>query len=729
VKKNEAKKSIRKIKGQVNFSHNKRIGFILILVTLILSVVIVGVFITPEKYNINIGELPPETITATGDIVDEITTERLREEAEESVLPVFEIDQSIIPKTIEDLSLFFLKLENSRAYAEEVYITQENEIRKKDKIEALDIEPSKIEWENYLKISDEKIISNLASFDYIDGLAVKIATLKKEEIEDCSDKLKQIVETQPEDINTLLSDESYRLSISETLKLNYVFSENLLEFSDIAINTYVFSNSELNEEKTQELKQIARQNVVPVEFKEGQNIVLEGEPVSLEQFEVLKKLGITSSRPITTSLYLSLLVYITLLFFGFYFYLTSFENDFFKNILNCAMLSIITIIMVLTAILTEQFEPNLILILFGTMMCAVLISPRISISFNVFFALIYAGIIIWNLGEVTPGAFEKVLVVIISGSICAQLLKNLARRATLLLAGLVAGFVGASIIFSIGFLMNLDIYLIALNSLWYIASCILCGVIAIGFLPLWESVFNVATPTKLLELSNIHHKLLQQLIDEAPGTYYHSSMVANLSENAAFALGSNALLVKTAAFYHDIGKLENPEYFTENQQDGNPHEDLTMDESAEKIIGHVANSVNIAKKNNIPREVINIMSQHHGNSLLQNFYFKAKAVSPDVSEEKYRYPFSKPNTLEAAILMLADTVEAAMRSQKDLPSEQKREKITALIVDKFNHGQLDDCPITRKDLGMLANIFTVSLENVHHNRIKYAYSLDGKKEK
>jgi len=727
LKKREAEKHIRKFKREVNFVNNKRVGFVIILLTLILSYIIVSGFITPKKYNIIVGELASETITAPKDIIDIITTEAIREQAEESVMPIYIEDDSIVPKMVKDFELFFAKLENAREYAEETYIKNENEKRKKnDKIEVFDKNPNEIDWSEVLSSSDKKIITSLASLDYAEGLAEKIASFTPEEINECEEKLTQIVQAETDDLSILNSDENYRNFVSGNLKLNYTFSEDILEIADIAVARYVFSYVSLDEEATEELILSAGESIEPFVYKKGQNIAVKGEIVTKEQFAVLKELGIANSRPVTSSLYLSLLGYMTLIFVGFYIFLAIFENEFFRNIKNSLMLGIIIIIVVLTASLTERFQPDLILVLFGTMMCAVLIYPRLAITYNAFFALVFSGIMIWNNGSITPVVFEKVLLIIISGSVCAGILKNIARRSSLLLAGFLAGFTGSLIILSFGFLMNVDIFNIALDSIWYIASCILCGVIALGFLPLWEIAFNIATPTRLLELSNTHKSLLKRLLHEAPGTYYHSLMVSNLSESAANAIGANSLLVSAAALYHDIGKLDRPDYFTENQSGEDPHEEHTLKESADILIGHVASSIKIAKTNRIPSEVIKIMSEHHGDSLLQNFYFKEKKSNPKVEEKEFRYPFSKPTTKESAILMLADTVEAAMRSQRDLSIDKKREKITSLIVEKFNHGLLDDSPLTRKDLGVLANIFTVSLENAHHNRIKYSYNLSGK---
>lgn len=493
----------------------------------------------------------------------------------------------------------------------------------------------------------------------------------------------------------------------------------------MAIDSYVMPYVSMDNNEFEHLVTEAELSVEPIVYKKGQNIAVKGEVVTKAQFAMLSMLNITNARPITYKLYLSLFVYLAIIYFGFYAYIASFENQFFKSIKNSFMLALILLLAVATISLTQRYQPNISLVLFATIMCSVLVGRRLSISLNLLLSLLLAGIIIWDNGFITPNAFIKVLILVVSGTSISLLLKNTAHRSTILLASIGAGVFGTSIIIVFGYLQAISSFDVVLNALWFMLSALLSGIVALGLLPLWEMAFGIATQTKLLELSNIHHKLLQRLLNEAPGTFYHSNMVANLSERAANVLGANGLLVRAAAMYHDIGKLENPYHFTENKSDINPHDRLSAEESAKIIINHVEASVKIARANNIPSEVIEVISQHHGNALIPNFYYKEKETNAKVNEDNFRYPFAKPTTIEAGILMLADSVEAAMRAQKGLSKAQLQQKISALIVEKFNHGLLDDCPLTRKDLGVCAKIFAISLENAQHKRVKYAYNLSG----
>jgi len=224
---------------------------------------------------------------------------------------------------------------------------------------------------------------------------------------------------------------------------------------------------------------------------------------------------------------------------------------------------------------------------------------------------------------------------------------------------------------------------------------------------------------KLIELSNPNHPLLRKILTEAPGTYHHSLMVANLSEAACEAIGANGLLARVASYYHDIGKTKRPRYFIENQMGGNPHDHLSPQLSKNIIISHVTDGVAILKKYNMPKEIIDIAEQHHGTTLLKYFYHKAKQQSDFVLEEEFRYRGPKPQTKEAAIISIADSVEAAVRSLSN-PSKEKIEKVVrGIIADRLQDNQLNECNITLRELELVAQSLCETLNGVFHSRIEY----------
>ncbi len=256
-----------------------------------------------------------------------------------------------------------------------------------------------------------------------------------------------------------------------------------------------------------------------------------------------------------------------------------------------------------------------------------------------------------------------------------------------------------------------------------IASAIVC----VGFLPVFESLFGFTTDLTLLELSNFNHPLLKRMSLEAPGTYHHSIVIGNLAESAAEAIGANPLLARVGAYYHDIGKLEKPEYFVENMRHTkSKHDKLSPSMSALILERHVKGGKELALEHNLPDAVIDFIEQHHGTTVMSFFYHKAQKQSPDeeVPEEEYRYPGPKPQTRETAILMLADSVEAVTRTLDDPKPGRVQAVIEKVITDKFLAGQLEDCSLTLRDLHRIQEAFVKILIGVFHQRIDYPSAVD-----
>jgi putative nucleotidyltransferase with HDIG domain len=279
--------------------------------------------------------------------------------------------------------------------------------------------------------------------------------------------------------------------------------------------------------------------------------------------------------------------------------------------------------------------------------------------------------------------------------------------------------------------------MIGLQSALALGNGIVTAMLVGGALPLLEHVFQITTDVSWLELSDLNHPLLRRMTMEAPGTYHHSLVVANLAESAAEKIGANATMCRVCAYFHDVGKLVKPQYFTENMSfDRNPHDDLAPSMSALIIISHVKEGVDLALKNKLNQHVIDIVQQHHGTSLVYYFYQRAiqqqedaraggKIMNireediPDVEEESFRYPGPKPQTKESAIVSLADIVESASRSLEK-PTPQKIEQlVNELIEERIADGQLDECDLTLGELRVIAARFRFTLATMLHTRIAY----------
>jgi putative nucleotidyltransferase with HDIG domain len=253
------------------------------------------------------------------------------------------------------------------------------------------------------------------------------------------------------------------------------------------------------------------------------------------------------------------------------------------------------------------------------------------------------------------------------------------------------------------------------------------GVIATGIIPLIEMSFGFTTDIKLLELANLDQPLLRELMVQAPGTYHHSVIVSNMVEATAKSIQANPLLAKVSAYYHDIGKMKKPLYFIENQMGGeNKHEKLAPSMSSLVLISHVKDGVELARDFKLGREIIDIIQQHHGKSLIHYFYQKAKeqaftkgSKSVQIKEEDFRYPGPKPQTKEAGLVMLADMIEAASRSLADPTPARIQGMVQKMINQTFSDGQLDECELTLKDLHEIAKSFNKTLSGIFHQRIEY----------
>ncbi len=260
-----------------------------------------------------------------------------------------------------------------------------------------------------------------------------------------------------------------------------------------------------------------------------------------------------------------------------------------------------------------------------------------------------------------------------------------------------------------------------------VASTLIGAVVALGSLPLFEKLFNIATANTLLELANPNHPLLRKLFVEAPGTYHHSMIMAAISDAAVEALGGDALLARVACYYHDIGKTRRPEFFTENLNPGEAsvHDDLAPSLSALVIVNHVKEGIEMGRAARLPESIIRVIPAHHGTGLVSFFYNKAKiqAQGETVNESQFRYPGPKPQTMEEAVIMLADTCEASVRSLPTVTLKAVEDQVDRMIKGKLEDGQLDDCSLTLQQLDVIRQVFVKTLLRIHHQRLNYEKGL------
>ncbi len=337
-------------------------------------------------------------------------------------------------------------------------------------------------------------------------------------------------------------------------------------------------------------------------------------------------------------------------------------------------------------------------------------------------ALFLHTIILLLVGFFAPNSFEFLFLNYVIGLVAIFSLSNLHLRSKLFLTAVIIVFSYSLLYFGIAVTQERSIDTIDwMNFAWFGAN----GLLILTTYPLlyiFEKTFGFISDGTLMELSDTNQPLLRKLAEEAPGTFQHSMQVANLAETAVREVGGNPLLVRTGALYHDIGKLSNPGFFIENQTSGyNPHDSLEFEESAQMIISHVSRGVEMARKHNLPEQIIDFIQTHHGTTRVQYFYrsFLQKHPNQEVDLQKYTYPGPKPFSKETAILMMADSVEAASRSLKEISPESINQLVESIINNQFNEEQFNDANITLRDISTVKDIYKSKLKNIYHARVVY----------
>lgn len=490
---------------------------------------------------------------------------------------------------------------------------------------------------------------------------------------------------------------------------------------ELIVPNYVFDS-----EATRQKEQEAVDAVDPVIIQEGQLLVSQGEVVTREIYRKLELSGAIDPNRSLAPLFGSFLLS-ALLTGGFLFMLIRSKI---KDLLLSPKI-LVTVYGLLLLQLGIFFGVGYIGVDFTTyayilaptafvvLLLRILIDERVALA-SAFITMI-AGSVVVTFGQSTN---FMTLVYVATGSFLAVFfVEPKIQRKRLFLSGVLLGFVNIIMVIALLLLRNVQVSweMAMYLSGFAVISALLSIVLTFGFLPFLEPWFGVLSSGRLVELMSPTHPLLRKLLMEAPGTYHHSMMVANLAESACEAIGADGLLARVASYYHDLGKTERPLHFIENQQGGgNPHDRLTPEESADIIMAHPYDGADLLRRYKLPKEIIDIAEQHHGTSLLKYFYVKAKE-DPDkeVLESRFRYPGPKPQSREAAVVMIVDSIEAAVRSQKQPTPEKIRMLVRTIIRDKLADGQFEECELTTKEIWRVGESACETLTGLFHERIEY----------
>ena len=391
-----------------------------------------------------------------------------------------------------------------------------------------------------------------------------------------------------------------------------------------------------------------------------------------------------------------------------------------RMIFLCVLVLIALLLIPVTEGIDHGFTPVLIAVLLIALMTNEKIAMLSSLPLSAMSALTLRNL---NAGPTYDSLVVAMTVIIIS--LTAVYALNIRRtRSTVVVASGIAGLAGVVIYALLKLTQGVAFEYFWVDLIWLLGSCLACGVVTVGLMPVFETVFDIASEERLNELLNNDNPLLKRLMTEAPGTYHHSQLVASLAEAAAEEVGADPILIRVSSYYHDVGKLRCPACFKENQNGRNMHDELDPYESAKRIIAHQQDGVTLLEKHKFPKEVIRIVGEHHGDSVMVYFYDKAVRSAPEgtvVDEKLFRYPSHKPSTKESAILMLADCCEAAVRSMNRPTMDDIKAKVDEVITHKWDKrdSMLWDSPLTFAEIKRIQESFIKTFSALYHERVEY----------
>lgn len=477
-------------------------------------------------------------------------------------------------------------------------------------------------------------------------------------------------------------------------------------------------NSFYNTKKTEEAKQLARESVKPVSrtIAKGEIILREGDIVTSLDVEALSALGLRQAE-IEWQGVASTIIFVLLITIVLVFYLVRFRLECWGRWPRMLLLLFLLVLFILAAklMVPDQTTRSYLLPTAAlSMLLTVLLGPQLAITATVLFSLI--------VGFMAGGSLELTTYALVGGLIASLSLSRVEKLNAFFWAGVYVALANLAVVLAFR-LPKQDydaVQFLTLAGLSLINGGLSASLTLAGFY-LLGTLFDITTSLQLMELARPTHPLLRELLLKAPGTYHHSILVSNMAEEAAGRIGADAMLARVGAYYHDIGKTTRPYFFVDNQVEGvNVHERLDSHTSAQIIISHVQDGLDLAKKYHLPHKVRDFIAQHHGTSLATYFYRQAlESEGNKVNEEDFRYPGPKPQTKEVAIVMLADSCEAAVRAERPDSLEGIEELVRKVIGSKVLDRQLDECDLTLRDLDEIRSAFVSILQGVFHPRIKY----------
>ncbi|MBE1553716.1 HD family phosphohydrolase [Sporosarcina limicola] len=687
--------------------------FLIGLSTILLFSLMYG-SIKKETYELKSLQISPDTIRSLKTVEDTVKTEQERERAALEVGPVYQFSEEV-EKNRQAIaaSLFDILAEVKSSEKKTKDESDELALLRKEQVAEMRKKLAGLEEEEPgLRLSDEAL-SNLLS-------------LEKDVLLNIKQVLVSIMGVELSKPIRAADLSSSRYEVERKIRLSDSIPQSVLQSVLTLGRSLVVETEKVNDSLTKVRIEQARESVEPTRILQGQVIVREGQMIDRDVYRQLELTGLlTNKLPVKPIAGLSLFVLFisSIIFMHFSTWQESGTVKKKALLIVLTIFFLLVILMKLLSVIEKDFDV-LLAFLFPTalapMLVKLLTNERLALMITIITAAT-AGVMLQE-GYAAIIQMEVALYILFGGIVSLYLLGNGGKRSSILRTSV--GVSVSNMLFIAFYLLmtqsSYDLSELAFYLIAAITSGILSGALTIGLMPFFESAFGLLSDMRLIELSNPNHPLLKKVLIETPGTYHHSVMVANLSDAACEVIGAHGLLARVGSYYHDIGKTQRAGFFIENQHAGqNPHDSLSPIKSRDIIIAHVEDGVKILEKHKMPSEIIDIAKQHHGTTLLKYFYVKAKESEGDVNEDDFRYAGPKPQTKEIAIILVADSVEAAVRSMKEPTPEKIAKLVRAIINDKLNDGQFDECDLSMKELKAAEKVFCETLNGTFHNRIEY----------
>ncbi len=734
-----------------SFFHSSVMGWLLFLIGCFLVTLLLSFQIPFLPTSARVGSVAPKDIKADQnyEIIDQKSTQKNREDSLRSVSPVYNYDEAISPEADHHIQEVFEKAR--------VYLSQHPEVSTQDfkvffeKTSGVTLSEEEVKalLQNRLRPETELLIRNLVRNALASPVVDDATALRR--FADLGIVIRRVREPSEENewveknLNRIKSLDEVHSELGEKVKkagkgeaLRKISPEILVQIASHFLRSNL--GYDVSETELRRAKAVTAVKPVIIKIQAGESIIRNGDRYQSWHLAVIQ--GIQQQKRETnfaikfwgTFLFVALLVLVIYSFAARY--IRKFNPTRLDLIFLGSNLITILIFVRIFAAVSSAFHESLpfetlyyaIPVSAGAMLVRLILNSEVAIVFGVI-ASALAGVFLQS--DVDLSIFFLISSIAGAGSIAYA-----DRRSAIVKAGLMTGLVNVITIFTIKMIQVVSVS--QSWAAWDIGMDLLAGFIGgtnsalyvLFYTPLAEMIFGYTTDIKLLELGNLNHPLLKEMIVKAPGTYHHSQLVAVLSEAAAESIGANPILARVGSYFHDVGKMKKPLYFIENQKGENRHDQLTPSMSALIISSHVKDGIALAEEHKLPQVIVDMIPQHQGTKLITYFYNKAKeeadADLQEVKEQDYRYPGPRPQNREAGILLLSDGVEAAVRSLPEKTPQKIQAMVQKIINKSFAEEQLEECELTLKDLRKIADCFVRVLIGIYHQRIEYPEEQENK---